>query len=72
MHSCGIVPGSCMTRRQSGLTCLGLARSVSTEYRWLNELVGHVSGMPSQVPLAAFRFVHLEHHKHTNDKEKDP
>lgn len=47
-------------------------RSISTKYRWINEWVGHVCGVPLQAPFHAFRYCHLQHHKHTNDPENDP
>lgn len=40
--------------------------------RWLNELVGHMSLIPLVAPYRVMRYTHLEHHKHTNDPEKDP
>lgn len=39
---------------------------------WLNELIGRLSVVPLFGPYAAFRYVHLEHHLHTNDPERDP
>jgi fatty acid desaturase len=40
--------------------------------QWVNEVVGRLGTLPLVGPFPAFRFVHLEHHKHTNDHEKDP
>ncbi|MEM9670310.1 MAG: fatty acid desaturase [Pseudomonadota bacterium] len=40
--------------------------------RWLNQLVGHASIIPLWLPFGVARLTHLEHHKHTNDPEKDP
>ena len=40
--------------------------------RTLEELVGWLSGIPLLAPYSAFRKLHLEHHAHTNDEEKDP
>jgi fatty acid desaturase len=40
--------------------------------RWVNELVGWVAGIPQLTPFLAFRYVHLEHHKHTNEPGNDP
>lgn len=39
---------------------------------WLNEVIGRLSAVTLWGPFAAFRFVHLEHHKHTNEPAKDP
>eukprot|EP00624_Nannochloropsis_granulata_P004478 evm.model.NODE_32224_length_4763_cov_18.394918.1 len=48
-------------------------RAISTEYRWVNELIGHISSLICfQAPFQAFRFIHLSHHKYTNDPKKDP
>ena len=48
-------------------------RAVSAKYRWLNELVGQVTAIiVFQSPFKAFRYIHLEHHKYTNDPAKDP
>lgn len=48
-------------------------RSVSKDHRWLNEAVGWLSCTPFVLtPLPAFRFLHLRHHKYTNDPELDP
>lgn len=40
--------------------------------RWLNELTGRLAGVPLMAPFRAFRFAHLEHHRNTNDAERDP
>jgi beta-carotene hydroxylase len=40
--------------------------------RWLNELVGQVSTIPIVFPFSMARLMHLEHHYHCNDPEKDP
>lgn len=46
-------------------------RSVS-RHRWLNEAVGRACSAVLLSPYVAFRYVHLEHHKHTNHPEHDP
>jgi len=46
--------------------------SVSAQYRWINSAVGRVAGIFFLAPFHAFRWVHLQHHKHTNHPEKDP
>lgn len=40
--------------------------------RWLNELVGHVSTVPLGLPFLLARATHVQHHKYTNDPERDP
>ncbi len=39
---------------------------------WINDLVGHVSGLILVQPFLWFRAFHMAHHKHTNDPENDP
>ncbi|WP_299327226.1 fatty acid desaturase [Parasphingopyxis sp.] len=43
-----------------------------TKWRWLNELIGHVSLIPLVLPYRVARLTHYEHHKHTNDPNRDP
>ena len=43
-----------------------------TKLRWLNELVGHLSTIPLVIPYKVLKLTHLEHHKHTNDPDRDP
>jgi beta-carotene hydroxylase len=40
--------------------------------RWLEELIGHVSGYVLLAPFPGFRVLHLHHHRHTNDPVEDP
>jgi beta-carotene hydroxylase len=47
-------------------------RSVSRQFRWLNELVGHVCSLFFAAPFSLFRHLHLQHHKYTNDPKLDP
>jgi fatty acid desaturase len=42
------------------------------QYRWLNDCIGMICGFLLCLPYTSFRYLHLEHHQHTNDKEKDP
>lgn len=47
--------------------------SVSRKHRWVNQAVGWICGMPFLLlPFPLWSWVHLEHHKHTNDPEHDP
>lgn len=40
--------------------------------RTVNEVVGRLSAAVLAAPFPAFRTVHLEHHRNTNDPERDP
>ena len=42
------------------------------QFRWLNELVGHLAATPMGTPFLAHRHEHFLHHNHTNMGEKDP
>jgi fatty acid desaturase len=44
----------------------------NTPLRWFNELVGHVSVFPLIFPYRLHRAIHLKHHAHSNDVERDP
>lgn len=50
----------------------GVHGALSHRYRWLNDVVGRLCSLFFLAPYPAFRYVHLEHHKHTNHPEKDP
>lgn len=39
--------------------------------RWLNELVGHATSWMLVYPFEVMRISHLDHHRHTNDPERD-
>lgn len=41
-------------------------------HKALNAVVGRLAALPLAAPFPAFRYVHLEHHKHTNDPARDP
>jgi beta-carotene hydroxylase len=43
-----------------------------TKNRWINEWVGQISTIPIVFPFSMARLMHLEHHYHCNDPEKDP
>ena len=40
--------------------------------KWINEVIGRVCSYILMSPFTAFRYVHFEHHKHTNDEHHDP
>lgn len=40
--------------------------------RWIDELVGWLSGIPLFAPFYLFKVIHFRHHAHTNDPHKDP
>lgn len=40
--------------------------------RWVSAVVGRVAGLILLAPFPAFRWIHLEHHKHTNEADADP
>ena len=43
-----------------------------SRWRWLNELLGHVSLIPLPFPYKFAWLTHKEHHAHANDPERDP
>jgi beta-carotene hydroxylase len=46
-------------------------RSVA-QARWVNEVVGRLATLVLFGHYRSFRYIHLTHHKHTNDPEHDP
>ncbi len=44
----------------------------NTSLRWFNELIGHVSVFPLIFPYHLHRAIHLEHHAHANNPDRDP
>ncbi|MBL4636473.1 MAG: fatty acid desaturase, partial [Kofleriaceae bacterium] len=38
----------------------------------INEVLGRLMALPLAAPFPAFRYLHLEHHKHTNNTKSDP
>jgi beta-carotene hydroxylase len=47
-------------------------RRPGTKDYWINEWVGQVSTIPIVFPFSMARLMHLEHHYHCNDPQKDP
>ncbi len=43
-----------------------------SKWRWLNELVGHLSTIPLVLPYRVAKLTHIQHHLHANDPELDP
>lgn len=41
-------------------------------YRWINDILGLISGSFFPVPYFGLKFCHLKHHKFTNDPDQDP
>ena len=47
--------------------------SISGKYKWLNEIVGNIAGIPFFfAPFKLFQMIHLKHHAYTNQPDKDP
>ena len=44
----------------------------SSGFFGLNGLIGRLASIPLLVPFVAFRYLHMQHHKYTNDDEQDP
>ena len=42
------------------------------QLKWINDVIGFLSAFILCAPYTAFRYIHLQHHQHTNDVEKDP
>jgi len=43
-----------------------------SQWRWLNELLGHATTWMIVTPFNVFRVTHMDHHKHVNNPELDP
>jgi fatty acid desaturase len=44
----------------------------SKSLRWIDEVIGWLSGIPLFAPFYIFKVVHFRHHAFTNDPKKDP
>jgi beta-carotene hydroxylase len=67
--SCIFVSGGYITAHEAMHS--NIARK-GEKLRWLNELTGHISTIPLIVPYSMVKTIHLRHHQHTNDPDKDP
>ena len=52
--------------------CHGSIATVKSGVRWLNDFIGTLCACVFPAPYAAFKYCHLQHHKHTNDPKHDP
>ena len=43
-----------------------------TKARFWNELTGQIASLPLMVPYSMLKTMHMLHHEHTNDPDKDP
>lgn len=43
-----------------------------SRYPWLNNLVGHLCSIPLNGAFTPYRYLHGQHHLHTNDQPNDP
>ena len=47
-------------------------KAIAPHSRWIDELVGWICGVPVLAAFSGLKYLHLEHHKHTNDLSRDP
>src|SRR4029453_682354 len=52
--------------------CHGNIAGRDSNYLWLNHLIGYVCGAILLHEYKAFRYMHLAHHRDTNNEEIDP
>jgi beta-carotene hydroxylase len=67
--SCVLATGGYVTSHEAMHS--NIARK-GEKYRWLNEMTGQVSTIPLIFPFSMARLMHLQHHYHCNDPERDP
>lgn len=44
----------------------------ASRHRWVNEVLGRICGYAMLGVFVGFRHIHLEHHRHTNEPDRDP
>lgn len=42
------------------------------QYNYINSFIGHLAGCCFPLPYGAFKYLHYQHHKHTNEEGLDP
>lgn len=42
------------------------------QYAYINTVIGHLAGCCFPLPYGAFKYLHYQHHKHTNEEGLDP
>ena len=47
-------------------------KAIAPKSRWIDEVVGWICGLPVLAAFSGLKYLHLEHHKHTNDPVHDP
>lgn len=67
--SCVLATGGYVTSHEAMHS--NIARD-GERYRWLNELTGQISTIPLIFPFSMARIMHLQHHYHCNDPQRDP
>lgn len=48
------------------------AHHAVSRVRWINGLAGRLASLAQLAPFVGFRWIHLAHHRHTNDPARDP
>lgn len=47
-------------------------KAIAPGSRWIDEVVGWVCGVPVLAAFSGLKYLHLEHHRFTNDLQRDP